>query len=49
MSQRNSFSHVAEHLSVCGFSGGSEVEASASNAGDPGSIPGSGGSPGEGW
>ena len=49
MSQRNSFSHVVEHLSVCGFSGGSEVEASASNAGDPGSIPGSGGSPGEGW
>ena len=31
-----------------GFSGGSEVKASASNAGDPGSIPGSGRSPGEG-
>ena len=29
-------------------SGGSEVKASASNAGDPGSIPGSGRSPGEG-
>ena len=28
--------------------GGSEVKASASNAGDPGSIPGSGRSPGEG-
>ena len=28
--------------------GGSEVTASASNAGDPGSIPGSGRSPGEG-
>ena len=27
---------------------GSEVKASASNAGDPGSIPGSGRSPGEG-
>ena len=31
-----------------GFSGGSEVKASASNAGDPGSIPGSGRFPGEG-
>ena len=31
-----------------GFTGGSEVKASASNAGDPGSIPGSGRSPGEG-
>ena len=31
-----------------GFPGGSEVEASASNAGDLGSIPGSGRSPGEG-
>ena len=31
-----------------GFPGGSEVKASASNAGDPGSIPGSGRSPGEG-
>ena len=30
------------------FSGGSEVKASASNVGDPGSIPGSGRSPGEG-
>ena len=33
---------------IWGFSGGSEVKASASNAGDPGSIPGSGRSPGEG-
>ena len=35
---------------VClmGFPGGSEVKASASNAGDLGSIPGSGRSPGEG-
>ena len=31
-----------------GFPGGSEVKASASNEGDPGSIPGSGRSPGEG-
>ena len=31
-----------------GFLGGSEVKASASNAGDLGSIPGSGRSPGEG-
>ena len=31
-----------------GFPGGSEFKASAQNAGDPGSIPGSGRSPGEG-
>ena len=31
-----------------GFPGGSEVKASASDAGDPGSIPGSGRSPAEG-
>ena len=31
-----------------GFPGGSEVKASASNEGDPGSIPGLGRSPGEG-
>ena len=31
-----------------GFPGGSEVKASASNAGNPGSIPGFGGSPGKG-
>ena len=31
-----------------GFPGGSEVKASAWNAGDPGSIPGLGRSPGEG-
>ena len=30
------------------FPGGSEVKASACNVGDPGSIPGSGRSPGEG-
>ena len=33
---------------LVGFPGGSEVKASASNAGDPGLIPGSGRSPGEG-
>ena len=33
---------------VMGFPGGSEVKVSAWNAGDPGSIPGSGRSPGEG-
>ena len=33
---------------LTGFLGGSEVKASAYNAGDPGSIPGSGRSPGEG-
>ena len=33
---------------VVGFSGGSEVKASAWNEGDPGSIPGLGRSPGEG-
>ena len=33
---------------ISGFPGGSEVKASACNAGDLGSIPGSGRSPGEG-
>ena len=33
---------------VMGFPGGSDGKASAYNAGDPGSIPGSGRSPGEG-
>ena len=35
-------------LGLVGFPGGSEVKASASNAGDPGSISGSGRSSGEG-
>ena len=35
-------------FSQVGFPGGSEVTVPASNAGDPGSIPGSGRSPGEG-
>ena len=36
------------YLQKLGLAGGSEVKASAWNAGDPGSIPGSGRSPGEG-
>ena len=36
------------HRGGLGFPGGSKVKASAWNAGDPGSIPGSGRSPGEG-
>ena len=35
-------------LNLWGFLGGSEVKVSASNAEDPGSIPGLGRSPGEG-
>ena len=35
------------HSILKGFPGGSEGEESACNAGDPGSIPGSGRSPGE--
>ena len=35
-------------MSLIGLPGGSEVKASDSKAGDPGSIPGSGRSPGEG-
>ena len=35
-------------LFLKGFPGGSDGEESACNAGDPGSIPGSGRSPGEG-
>ena len=40
-------SKIYDTLYSC-FPGGSEVKASASNGGDPGSIPGSGRSPGEG-
>ena len=36
-------------MGLQGFPGGSEVKASACNAGDLGSIPGLGRSPGEGW
>ena len=39
---------LAESKHKRGFPGGSEVKASASSAGDPGSIPGLGRSPGEG-
>ena len=39
---------LGQHSQVWGFPGGSEVKASACNAGDLGSIPGSGRSPGEG-
>ena len=43
------FSHSAlSFVQSRGFPGGSEVKASASRAGDPGSNPGSGRSPGEG-
>ena len=35
-------------VTITGFPGGSEFKVSAWNAGDPGSIPGSGRSPGEG-
>ena len=37
-----------EHLGVKDFPGGSGGKGSAYNAGDPGSVPGSGRSPGEG-
>ena len=39
---------LMRYVIVLTFPGGSEVKASAWNAGDPGSIPGSGRSPGEG-
>ena len=41
-------SHFKDHLYTFDFPGGSDGKASAYNAGDPGSIPGSGRSPGEG-
>ena len=40
--------YLHTHTYIYIFPGGSEVKASASNVGDPGSIPGSGRSPGEG-
>ena len=46
MSRRNV--EEREKIQLLKFPGGSEVKASASNAGDPGSIPGLGRSPGEG-
>ena len=39
---------ISLHILFLGFPGGSEVKASDSNAGDPGSIPRSERSPGEG-
>ena len=39
---------VLSRTQTQGFPGGSEVKVSTCNAGDPGSIPGSGKSPGEG-
>ena len=45
------YHHLQERelmLTVKGFPGGSDSKESACNAGDPGSIPGSGRSPGEG-
>ena len=41
-------SDLPSPFTVQGVPGGSELKVSASNAGDPGSIPGSGRSPGEG-
>ena len=42
------FSHLGEVIRYMGFPGGSDGKASVCNAGDPGSIPGLGRSPGEG-
>ena len=44
----HSLTHSLTHDVLQGFPGGSEVKASAWNAGDPSSIPESGRSPGEG-
>ena len=41
-------SYCLSYGNSCGFPGGSVVKKSACNAGDPGSIPGLGRSPGEG-
>ena len=45
---REALNQISLPLYYRGFPGGSEVKASACNVGDLGSIPGSGGSPGEG-
>ena len=39
---------LLDHMVILGFPGDSDGKESACNAGDPGSIPGSGRSPGEG-
>ena len=44
----NNFQSCVKLYKGLGFPGGSDGKASACNAGDPGSIPGSGRSPGEG-
>ena len=46
--KKNENQHYSYILGEMGFPGGSEVKASACNAGDLGSIPGLGRSPGEG-
>ena len=46
--ENNNNTIIVGAFNTPGFPGGSEVKASASNAGDLGSIPGSGRSPGEG-
>ena len=48
LENKSGFTELKIHNVSKGFPGGSEVKASATNAGDPGSIPGSGRSPGEG-
>ena len=40
--------YIKDPSNISGFPGGSDGKMSACNAGDPGSIPGSGRSPGEG-
>ena len=45
---RKQLSNFTSHTLKKGFPGGSDRKASACNAGDPGSIPGLGRSPGEG-
>ena len=47
-SKKQEMYSVLFSLQQKGFPGGSDSKASACNAGDPGSIPGSGRSPGEG-
>ena len=42
------YTFMCMYVYILGFPGGSEVKASASNAGNLGSIPGSGRSPGKG-
>ena len=49
----NFFKHDTQYINsldkvIMGFPGGSDCKVSACNAGDPGSFPGSGRSPGEG-